>query len=1062
MKQKLKFLKSTLLFCFLILFVSMSYAQDRSVTGTVIDDAGDGIPGVSIIVQGTTTGAITDLDGKYTLNVPAEATTLLYSYVGMTTQQVEIGDQTVIDVTMAIDAIGLEEVIVIGYGTAKKKDLTGAIINVQAEDLEMYKPQSVAELLRYAVPGMNVGYSTNAQNNPDFFIRGDNAIKADDDDEDDANAPLIVVDGVIFNGSMTEINTDDIASVDVLKDASAASIYGSRASNGVVAITTKKGVRGKPVFRVSAKYGIVTGAKRLETFKAGDEVMGWLTDMNESINGLTQDPWSIYDKFEDVPDGSKNDWLTANGIAGETDPSVITDIWLDNFGFEPNEKENYHAGIGHDWQDYLFRTGVRQDYDISVSGSTDRVKYYWSLGYFDNESVQVGESFTSLTSRLNLDVAATDFLNLGLNMNFAFQDEGRSTVSSGSYRQLSAYDWPWMNGTEGIVKGEMNLDKIEFLKTDAAGSNQVNPLNNPSYVTRQYERYRIMPTLYATLKLPLNFTFTTRFTPRLDFRKRFEYEDSANPQWGHGGEIRRRHNETNEWQFDNILSWEKEFDQHRFTFTGLINAEKNQSWLTDAETSNLQPTEALGYHAMSFGLNPATDSDDQVVTRNALMARVGYVFANRYHLQASVRRDGYSRFGSENVYGTFPSVSAAWSITNESFMGGAPGWISFLKLRASYGINGNSSGLNSYQAYAQLSDNKWLNYDAGYFQAPYLSLNRMSNPALAWEKNAALNFGLDYGFWNGRLRGALDVYTAETTDLLLDKRLPTVTGFEIITTNVGTLKNTGFDMSINAAIVQTSNWTFNSSLLLHYNKNEIVSLTGELVPTFEADGTPILNPDGSPVLEEPDDLDNGWFIGQSKDVIWDYEVDGVYKIGQEAEAAAFGLFPGDFRVVDQNGDGVLNTDDKVFQGESSAPWYITWRNEVSYKGFDLGVVLLGKLGYKGGSIYPYNERQQYIKNHNWFNLPYWTPNNQIDDAARVNSIKVTDTDIWVNRSYVRLQQVAFGYNIPANITAPIRISRARLGFNIENAAVFTKWIEGDPESMREMPRIYTFSIDFSF
>jgi len=750
MKRKSRNLKSTLFSLLLIFLVSILNAQDRNISGTVSDENGQPLPGVSIIVSGTSTGTITSADGTYTLAVPDNATSLMFSFIGMSTQMIEIGDMTTIDAIMTEDAIGLDEVVVIGYGTAKKADLTGAIVNVQTEDLEIYKPQSVGELLRYSVPGLQVSYSTSAKNDPDFFIRGDNAIKADGDDEDDANRPLIVVDGVIFNGDMAEINTNDIESIDVLKDASAASIYGSRASNGVVAITTKKGTRGKPVFRLSAKYGIVTGARRLSTFKAGDEVMNWLTDMNESINDLSTDPWSIYDKYDNVPDANKAEWLDANGIPGETDPFVITDIWLDNFGFEPNEKENYHAGEGKDWQDYLYHTGQRQDYDLSVSGATDRVSYYWSLGYFDSESVQVGESFTTIRSRLNLDVAATDFLNLGLNFNFAHQDEGRSSVGDGSYRQLSAYDWPWLNGTEGIVKGEMNLDKIEFLKTDAAGSNQINPLNNPSYITRQYERYRVLPTMYAKLKLPLGIQFTSRLTTRLDFRKRFEYEDSANPQWGHGGEVRRRHNETLEWQFDNILNWDKEFGEHRFAVTGLVNAEKVQSWYTDAQTSNLTPTEALGYHAMSFGLNPSTGSDDQVVTRSALMGRVNYVYGNRYHLSASIRRDGYSRFGSENVYGVFPSVSAAWSITNENFMSGAPGWISFLKIRASYGINGNSSGLSSYQAYARLDDNKWLNWDGGYYATPYLYLDRMANPILSWEKNAALNFGLDYGVWGGR------------------------------------------------------------------------------------------------------------------------------------------------------------------------------------------------------------------------------------------------------------------------------------------------------------------------
>ena len=217
-------------------------------------------------------------------------------------------------------------------------------------------------------------------------------------------------------------------------------------------------------------------------------------------------------------------------------------------------------------------------------------------------------------------------------------------------------------------------------------------------------------------------------------------------------------------------------------------------------------------------------------------------------------------------------------------------------------------------------------------------------------------------------------------------------------------------------------------------------------------------------MKEPDDLDNGWFIGENKDVIWDFEYDGVYQVGDEAEAAEYGLYPGDFRIIDQNDDGVINTDDKVFQGLKKNPWYITFRNDLEWKGFDFGIILLGKLGYKGGTIEPFNNRQEYIKNHNWFDLPYWTPQNARNDAARINSINLggISNPIWLPRSYVRIQNLALGYNLPSDLLETIKISRARVAFNIDNVAVFTKWIEGDPESQQEMPRTYSFSVDFSF
>ncbi len=1040
-------------------------AQTREVSGTVTGTDGAPIPGLTVIVKGTTIGSITTPDGTYNVTgVPADAT-LVFSFVGMKTQEIVLGNQTKVDVTMETDAIGLEEVVAIGYGTQRKKDLTGSIVNVKAEELQKYSPSNVQELLRSAVPGLKMSYSTSAKNSPEFFVRGDNTIKADADDDGDseeeraANKPLIVVDGVIFNGDLAEINVSDVETIDVLKDASAASIYGARASNGVIVFTTKKGSTAKPTVRASAKIGVVTRGKHIRAHKAGDDVMGWLTDMNESINSLSQDPWSKYDKFENVESQYQSAWLEANGIAGETNPVAITGAWLDAFGFEQNEKENYLAGREFDWADFLFHNGIQQDYDVSVSGRADRVSYYWSLGYVNNESVQMNESWKQVTSRLNLDVKVTDFLDMGLNASFMYEDEGDEPIGNGGYYSASPYDTPW----ENIVWEDPTIEDTgkypwrfprQYLKTAGAGSNRGNPYRDPAYITRKYDRYRIFPTMYAKLTLPFGFTFTSRMTTRLDFRRRFYYEDSANPGWAHGGYATRRHNQGLEWQSDNILNWNKEFGEHRFDFTGLVNGEKNQMWYTYAQGSSFSPTEALGYSGMALSGVSVLDSYDEVITRSALMGRLSYAYGNKYNLSASIRRDGYSRFGSNNVFATFPSVSAAWTITNESFFANRPAWLEFLKLRASWGVNGNSSGLGSYAAYATLSDNKYLNYDNGYFATPYMYINRLANPSLAWEKNQAYNFAIDYGIYEGRIRGSVDVYFSKTTDLLLDKKLPVMTGFEQITTNVGSLKNGGVDFSLNTINVEKSDLVWTSQLNFNWNTNKIVSLTGEMVEMTDADG--------NTYMAEPDDISNGWFIGENKDVIWDYESNGVYTMDEATEAAKYGNVPGDFRIVDQNGDGVLNSSDRVFQGVTSNPWYITFRNDVTWKGFDFGVVLLSKLGYKGGSTYPFNNRQEYIKNHNWYNMPYWTPNNQINNAAKINSNNNVGANIWVSKSYLRLQNISLGYTIPSEMLEVVKVSSARVAFNIDNAAVWTKWVEGDPESMREMPRTYSLSVDFSF
>jgi TonB-linked SusC/RagA family outer membrane protein len=733
----------------------------------------------------------------------------------------------------------------------------------------------------------------------------------------------------------------------------------------------------------------------------------------------------------------------------ETDPTTIGLARVDNFGFWEIERENFRNGVVNDWQDYLFHTGVRQDYDVSVSGRNERASYYFSLGYSDRESVQLWESFETITSRLNLDVSLAEWLNVGVNASFSFQDEGREPIGNGGYRVYSPYDQPW-----GLDEDGNELPRTrENLNDQAAGSNISNPYQVPSWNTRMYNRFMINPTVFTKIQLPAGFSFRMDYTPRFDTRKRFDLDERGNPQRAVDA-AERRHNDIFAWQWNNILSWDKAFGEHRFSVTGLYNAEKFQRWETRSRTSAFSPTAALGYHAMQLGTVPLADSYDETNSRTGIMGRVNYSYGDRYNFSASVRRDGYSRFGIDNLYGTFPSVSAGWTLTNENFMAGAPGWISRLKLRASWGINGNSSGLEDYNAYARLSNGIYLNYDGGYVVAPYTELSRIANPNLSWEKTEALNFALDFGFLNDRLSGSIDVYTSETRDLLLDQKLPEVTGFSSAKTNIGNLQNTGFDLGLNATIISTDELIWSSSFNVTYRQNKITTLGNDAVEQIDSEG--------NTVVKEPDDLQNGWFIGENKDVIWDFDVDGVYQIGDEAEAAQFNRFPGDFRVVDQNNDGVIDIDDKVFLGLSQNPWYITWRNDFEWKGFDLGIVLLSKLNYKGTTIQPFNWEQQYIKNHNWRDVPYWTPQNPTNDAARINSIRAGGHEIALSKAYLRLQNVSVGYSLPASLLEKIRMDRVRLAVNIENAGVVTGWIYGDPESEREMPRTYSFSLDFTF
>lgn len=1038
-------------------FPDGSHLQPQSenvVEGKVTDERGEPLPGVTILIKNTTVGTTTGVDGTYRLaNVPAGAI-LRFSFIGMQSHEEVVDNRSQINVVLAEDMIGLEEVVAIGYGTARKQDLTGAVVSVKAEDLIRYHPASVTEMLRSAVPGMKVGYSTRASATPDFQIRGQNTIKANAEDEATANQPLIVIDGVIFNGSLTEINVNDIETVDVLKDASAASIYGSRASNGVVVFTTKKGTSSKPVIRFGARYGIVSAANRLKTYN-GDELTDWLSVVYNSINSKLEDDWSIWTSYDKTPDQYKADWLNAANIPGETDRTKITNVWLDNLGFEQSEKDYYFAGQSFDWQKWLFKSGKRQDYNLSVSGRGERVTYYWSLGYRNNESLVVGDKFSSITSRLNLDVSVTNYLNVGLNANFAYQDDGQEPLYHGAYLIMSPFDTPWK---PGLAQNRENL------KLYNVGNNIENPLIDNAYTTRKFDGYKLSPILYAKLSLPFNIVFTSNFTQRLDFSRKFLFKDVANPRWTSGSEeegASREHGQVYGWQSDNIINWGQRFGFHQIDVTGLANAERNQTWDTYAFANAFSPSAILGYHNLSNGLQFRNSSNDEAFTRSALMGRINYSYDGKYYLSASVRRDGFSGFGKNNRFANFPSVSAGWTLSKEKFLQNSTHWISFLKLRASWGINGNSSGIRTYESYSRLGAERYLNYRNGYFAVPVYFINQLGNSDLAWERTKAYNLALDYGFWDGRIKGSIDVYRSKTDDLLLNKTLPTVTGFSSITTNVGKLENKGIDFSINTINIQKKDLVWTSTLNLSYNRNKIVSLNG-VKSQVVIDGKPVFDENGAPVMEEADDLTNGWFIGEDKDVIWDYKVDGVYQVNEREEATKYNLFPGDFKIVDVNQDGVLNVNDKVFQGRTNPPLYLTFRNEVAFKGFDLGVVLLSKLGYKGGTMLPFNNSPNIYRTHNWVKLPYWTPSNPINDYARINSIQFSDMNIWVPKSYLRIQNISMGYTLPRNLTDALKISSARLGLNFDNVAVFSKWKLGDPESDSEMPRIVSFSLDFSF
>ncbi|WP_200814350.1 hypothetical protein [Parabacteroides sp. Marseille-P3160] len=508
---------------------------------------------------------------------------------------------------------------------------------------------------------------------------------------------------------------------------------------------------------------------------------------------------------------------------------------------------------------------------------------------------------------------------------------------------------------------------------------------------------------------------------------------------------------------DNIIRWKKEYnDIHKFEVTLLQNAEKGQYWQTIAKTSNYSPSDILGYHRLQAGTVPLVSSNDTYKTGDALMGRIYYSLHDKYMLTASIRRDGYSAFGLKNPRATFPAVALGWVFTSEDFMRKTDSWLNYGKLRLSWGKNGNRDLADQYTALSDMTSglHPYIDQNGNIYLSSYLYVNRMANSGLKWESKAAYNLGLDFSLFKDILSGSVEVYTATTHDLLVDRALPEIIGFNSVAANLGELQNKGFEVTLNANIMKRENFEWSGSANFSLNRREIKKLYGDMVDVKDSDGNVIGQ-------KEADDIKNQWFIGQDPDRIWDYERIGVWQLGEEDEAAKYGCQPGDFKYKDQNRDGVMTDNDKVFQKYKTPRFRWTFRNDFRlFKDFDLSFLLYSYWGY-------YNTFNRAANNSNFpdrcsgYALPRWTPNNPINDYARVGSKNIGNN--YVNRSFIRLDNITASYNVPPKFLKKFFVQNMRLTLSVRNAAMWApEWDFGDPESGADpTPRTYNLSVNFT-
>ena len=1015
---------------------------DKAVAGKVLSkDDNTPIPGVTVVEKGTTNGTTTDVDGKYQINTTGTNPVLVFSAVGFQTLEKEVGNASSLDIVLGTDQKTLDEVVVVGYGTVKKRDLTGAISQINATKLDNENPQSVQDVLRGNIPGMNVGFSASAKGGGNVAVRGTNSLAA-------GSSPLVVLDGAIYYGGLEDINPNDIETIDVLKDASSAAVFGAKAASGVILVTTKKGKEGKTIINVNTNFGFSEVAKN-QPVLSPDGFITWRQEVMRNINA-TAVPYRFTNPNELPSDVTLQQWLG-------TDTGDPTSVWLTRLNMQSVEVQNYKDGKSVDWYSKIFQKGFRQDHTVSLSGKTDKVSYYMSLGYLNNEGIVVGDKYSTVRGRLNLEGKVTKFLSVGINTQFADRDESQVPVNIDLAPNLS----PW--GSEFNPDGTYKWRPNE----EASGGNH--PYYAPSFTTRDKGSITLNNVIFAKLALPFGITYQANFTPRFEFYHRYNAESSKSVDWAaEGGRASRRNTRYLNWQLDNILKWNKTVGtNHNFDVTLLANAERFRMWDDSVSNKGFSPNDILGYHNIGAGNAPVTWSNDETSTGDALMARLFYSFKDRYMLTVSTRRDGYSAFGQKNPRALFSSAALGWVFTDEPFFKSS--WLNYGKLRVSYGNNGNRD-IGRYDALANLATGKYLHVNSGgtVYQVSQLYVDRMANPNLKWETTNSTNIGFDFAFLNSRIDGSLELYKSSTHDLLVKRALPDVLGFSFVLDNLGQVDNKGLELNLNANILKRENFSWRSTLNFQMNRNKIVHLYGNKTQIKDASG----NVTGE---KEADDVTNKWFIGHAIDELWNYKVLGVWQTEEADAAAKYGVKPGDHKILDVNGDGKYTNDDKVFQGYTSPRARFTFRNEFKlFKIFDVSCMMYSYVGQKGRFDQMKN-RPGFPDRSSSYVFPYWTAENRNNEWARLYSSEgsATGYSVYQSKSFLRFESLAIAYTVPKNLVNKISIQNLRVYANARNLGFISSWKFWDPENGTNnatnanldysvpSPRIFTMGLDIT-
>jgi len=755
-------------------------------------------------------------------------------------------------------------------------------------------------------------------------------------------------------------------------------------------------------------------------------------DPSDLSNGLTIDEWRGYNP-NPLPDDTRE--------------------YLSRLNFFPVEIEAYLSGETIDWYDQTMQNGIKQEYDLSVSGGSDNSSYYWSVGYVDNEGIVRGDEFSTIRSRLNVDFKITDFLNVGANTQFSVRDESSITASISGMQTTSPY-----------AKLYDDDGSLRWYPGDYVGGQ--NPLINTLGQDRDRKINSLFSSLYAKVKLPFGITYKLSFQPRIESLRDYNYWSPQTITGGQnvsGGRASRTDFNRFEWMIDNLIKWNREFGIHNIDVTLLYNKEQNRTWNSYSVNNTFLPSPILGYSGLQFGINPALSTNDTKITGDAMMARVNYTLNGKYLFTGSVRRDGFSAFGQNNPRATFPAAAFAWKLSDEDFFD--IGGIDQAKVRVSWGVNGNRD-IGAYSALAQLESNKY--YDGTQVQIGVYT-NTLANPALVWEETQSINIGLDLGILENRINVTLDYYDMKTKSLLVDRTLPRITGFDNITTNIGELANKGVEFTISSVNVNSANFDWRSTFNLSLNRNKIISLFGE-----SGDFTL----EGNAQNGEVPDFQNEWFPGRAIDAVWNYEIAGIWQEEEVTAAEVYGLEPGDLKAVDRDNSGTYEAlEDKTFIGFEQPRVRLGFRNDFSFlKNFSASIFIRADLGHMGEFRDAIHRHSTYDR-RNTAPTPYWTAENRSNEWPRLGQNDAPyggGIKVFKSRDFVRVQDLTLNYSLPEAVASKAKFQSVRIFASVRNLLTFTKWPGWDPESYYDdstsdpnfrgyeaMPKTYSVGLNLS-